>query len=131
MSINPVTGIGPTDKAQLAVENPRSAAVQPSTAKFPIPDPGTSPKQEIQSPQSAAAPSEMPQDEVQVQRDSATNGEIVIKYLDRSGNVILQIPTSQMLAVSHAIDQELESEEKARANEVGTQTGHDGGIHGH
>jgi uncharacterized FlaG/YvyC family protein len=50
-----------------------------------------------------------------VQRDSETNGEIVIRYLDRSGDVILQVPSSQMLALTRAIDQNLQQEAKVRA----------------
>jgi len=73
----------------------------------------------------------MPQDEVQVQRDSGTNGDIVIKYMDHFGNVVLQIPSSQVLGVAHAIDQELAQEAKARAVASETPTGNGGKNHGH
>jgi uncharacterized FlaG/YvyC family protein len=62
----------------------------------------------------------MPTDEVQVQRDSATT-EIVIKYLDGSGNVILQVPSSQVLDVARAIDQGLQQESKDRATTTGAE----------
>jgi len=74
----------------------------------------------------------MPQDEVEVQRDSAANDEIVIKYMDHSGNVILQVPSSQVLGVTRAIDQDFQREQRLRAN-TSAVVGSTGGekAHGH
>ena len=135
MSINPVPGIGPADDARFAAANPRSAQSRPSApaaAESSQPDPGTSPKQEPRIPQNAAASLEMPQDEVQVQRDGGTNGEIVIRYVDRSGDVILQVPSSQVLGMTRAIDEDFQQAARARENAGATQAGSERGkTHGH
>jgi hypothetical protein len=117
MSINPVPIIVPGSATELADANPqkRPNAAQEENPVQPIP--GTSPKQESNSTQPAAASTELPQDEVQVLRDSQTNGEVVIKYLDHAGNLIVQIPSSQMLGVTRAIEQDFQAKEKAHENE--------------
>jgi len=119
MSIDPVSAVG------LAFE----AKPQPSDIRRPQPEPDAadpvSPRPNVVrvSNQSGPAPSsnsEWPQaagDEVQVQQGSQTDGRIVIKYLDASGNVILQIPSSQVLGLARAIDQALNNQQKIRESE--------------
>jgi len=129
MSINPAQGISPTEKAQADAEALRAEQAQPSAPAIPIS--GTSPKQEASQARNASPSSELPQDEVQVQRDSGADGAIVIKYVDRFGDLVLQVPSSQVLGVARAIDQELAQEAKARAVADG-QTDNTGGKgHGH
>lgn len=73
---------------------------------------------------------ELPQDEVQVQRDS--QNQIVIKYLDGSGRVIFQVPSSQVVALQRAIEQALEDQVqrrstanlRANASSEGVRNGH-------
>lgn len=57
----------------------------------------------------------MQQDEVQVQRVNGASGDIVIRYLDASGNLILQIPSSQLLGLAKAVDQALAEQANRRA----------------
>lgn len=121
MSINRVPGVEAASAPQAGAENPRPT----------LPEPGTSPKPEGHPSPSSAALTELPEDEVQVQRDSGAGGEIVIKYLDQSGTVILQVPSSQVLEVARAIDQEVAQAEKTLANRDAYQSSHQGGkIHG-
>jgi uncharacterized FlaG/YvyC family protein len=133
MSINPVSGSGPATDPQFADEHSRPAqsrASAPAQATPARPDPGAAPKQEVRAPQNISEALEMPQDEVEVQRDTATT-EIVIKYMDRSGNVILQVPSSEVLGVARAIDQDFQQEAKARAS-ADTEAENEGGkVHGH
>lgn len=132
MSINPVQGIGPANETRFADANPRPAQRRSSPPEAVGSDPGTPPKQEVHHPQTATGPIELPQDEVQVQRDSQTNGEIVIRYLNGSGNVILQVPSSQVLGVTRAIDEDFQQEAKAREIAGAAQAGTEGGkTHGH
>ena len=134
MSINPVQGIEAVNEAQLAETNlpprpSRSSAEEVKTSADPIP--GTSPSPEVHGSQNVPASPEVPQDEVQVQRDPGVDDEIVIKYVDHSGDLILQIPSSQVLGVAHAISRDFEQEAKARAAN-NTQTDGEGGeTHGH
>lgn len=121
MSINPVSEVGSATDPQTASVGHRAIASTSASARAESAqsNSGTAPKQEVQQPQKAPAPVAEAQDEVQVQRDSTTNGEIVIRYLDRSGDVILQVPSSQMLDVTRVIDANLQQEAKVRTD-VGT-----------
>jgi hypothetical protein len=116
MSISPMLIIPSALDAQSQEVQPRLALGPAAAPTKSSPDSGNPPKQESGNLWGASQPSELPQDEVQVQRDAETNGEVVIKYLDRTGSVILQVPSSQMLGVTRAIEQGLEQETKARAN---------------
>jgi len=110
MSINPVPATGPNEQAVFvgAAAKAASSAASPSPPASAPPDPGTEPKSETASPHDLSAAGGMSQDEVCVQRDSGLNGQIVIKYLDSEGNLILQIPSSQVLGLAKAIEQALQ-----------------------
>jgi hypothetical protein len=117
MSINPVPIITPANTAELADGNLQKRASVPQEQSPVQPIPGTSSNQESGSVKASVASTELPQDEVQVLRDSQTNGEVVIKYLDHSGNLIVQIPSSQVLGVTRAIEQDFQVREKAQQSE--------------
>lgn len=127
MSINPVQG---TEAIQIPPVEARARQQPPAPARARAqePDSGNLPKKEIRVPESAAASFEIPQDEVQVQRDSETNGVIVIKYLDHSGSVILQVPSSQVLGMMRAIDQDFAEKGKARSEPADNEGAN---AHGH
>ena len=128
MSINPVSAMELTIGAQANTLADRPASVEKSSIQ-PVSAP--SPKPETHTLSNTAAASQMPEDEVQVQRDSEANGAIVIKYLDQSGHVVFQVPSSQVLAVAEAINQELAGEAKARENASRMAPESEGGkIHG-
>jgi hypothetical protein len=122
MSINPVQGIGPADATRFDNANSRPAPQTQAgeTAKSAQPAAGNPPKQEVRASETAKLSAPLPQDEVEVQRDSTADGEIVIKYLDHSGNVILQVPSSEVLGVTRAIDRDFQREAKLRASVSGT-----------
>ena len=131
MGINPVPNVEPASTAQFADGNPQKRPPVSPEEPSARPDPGTSPKQEAVFEEQGAASAEVPQDEVQLQRDSQTNGEVVIRYLDHSGNLIVQVPSSQMLGVTRAIDQDFQEQAKARENEAAATETDAGGNHGH
>jgi hypothetical protein len=131
MSTNPVQAITTADNSQSGSEDARSRSTQTSVPSSGTPNSGTSPKQEVSQPNQTAALAEFPQDEVQVQRDSQTNGDIVIRYVDHLGDLVLQVPSSQVLGVARAIDQALAQEAEAQSTAV-AQSGKDGGkAYGH
>jgi len=132
MSVNPVSFIAMNETAggqanRRAVPIPKSSSGEGAAPEF-----GTVPKRRAHDPEGEQRFSEMWRDEVQVQvqRDSESNNEIVIKYVDRSGNLILQIPSSQVLGLARAIEQALAEQaterENARqaASEGGESRGH-------
>jgi len=118
MSINPVQGIENIREVEFAGTNPRPEPARPSASEnenSDEPDPGTAPSQEIRVAQTVSTSPELPQDEVQVQRDSDADDEIVIKYVDHSGNLILQVPSSEVLGLARAIGEDFQQHAKARA----------------
>jgi uncharacterized FlaG/YvyC family protein len=113
MSINPVQLISQIVESRLASGNRRPAELSPAPAQNP--NEGSAPKTEAKSPQSESSTAQLRQDEVDVQRDSQTNGDVVIQYKDHTGNLILQVPSSEVLGVARAIDQDFREEAKTRA----------------
>ena len=120
MSMNPATQIGTVADATSAAESVRPARFPRSQNEpgrpRPVSDPD--PKQEIANRKQVSQAAELPQDEVQVQRDTESNGQIVIRYLDRSGRLILQVPSSQVLGLARAIEQALEEQTKDRTGKA-------------
>ena len=90
----------------------RARAVTTAHSNSIPPDSGPLPIRQTNVPPSRKKSVELPQDEVQVQRDS--QNQIVIKYLDGSGRVIFQVPSSQIVALQQAIEQALGDQAQRR-----------------
>ena len=88
------------------------------------------PRVEIHAAKSNSESAEMPRDEVQVQRVNGASGDIVIRYLDAAGHLILQIPSSQLLGLAKAIDQALEEQANRKAGAGETAPGQGETFHG-
>ena len=118
MSINPVPGTVPFEATAAAGTTTcaASSAAQAPEPHSSSPDLGPKPKSETQQDQKPSVASEVPEDEVRVQRDNSMNGEIVIRYVDAGGNLVLQIPSSQVLGLARAIEQALEKQTKTHTN---------------
>ena len=135
MSIGPVQALGPegatqTADANVGVARPRSTSASSAALSGQQPDSGRLRNQEIQLADNAESRNESPQDVVQVQRDSQVSNEIVIKYTDQAtGQLILQVPSSEVLAVAQGITQDLRHETKAGSNPAGSAV--EGADHGH
>lgn len=131
MSINPVPATGSIDPGvagETAVRRNAARVPQPQTASSQ-PDLGNKPKVEIRAARTDSTSAPAPRDEVRVQRDEEANGQIVIKYVDESGNLILQIPSSQVLGLARAIEQALQEQaqqELRKSATVGPQPGRGG-----
>lgn len=97
--------LGPDARSRQSSELPRQLAK---------PNSGAEPKPVRHDLEHAPQSFELPQDVVQVQRDRETNNQIVIRYLDASGELILQVPSSQVLGLSRAIAQTFEEQACAR-----------------
>jgi hypothetical protein len=121
MSINPVQTISQIVETRPANASPRPEPPAPAETKSNDPNAGNPPKAEAQKTQSASVSAELPQDEVDVQRDTQTNGDVVVKYKDPSGNLILQVPSTQVLGVARAITQDFRTEAKARETTAQTE----------
>lgn len=98
----PAISLGPVhnNELTLSAERVRTQSISSGSAS------GTKSNREIAEIRTQTKEAELPQDEVQVQRDG--QNQIVIKYLDSSGKIIFQVPSSQILALQQAIEQALE-----------------------
>lgn len=123
MSINPVSASISND---LASDTEGHADTQRTPAASES-DLERRSNRELPNPPSPSAPPELPQDEVEVQRDPAGSGQIVVKYLDAKGNLILQVPSAQVLKLARSIEQALDSQAKSRTV---ANTGSEGEPHG-
>ncbi len=119
MGINPVPAItseqtqsAPADRLVQTTQAPAQTSEQSSA-----PASGTRSESVTHGPSAASSASELPQDEVQLLRDQQTHGDVVVKYLDRSGNLVLQVPSSQVLGVARSIIQEFAAKSQAQAEE--------------
>jgi hypothetical protein len=136
MSINPVHGPGADSGTQSADANPRLQRPQAAPAPFdarswePLPNSERLQKQASQPAESTAGENELPQDVVEVQRDSEITNQVVIKYVDQAtGGVILQVPSAEVLNVAHGIVQDLRQAAKPeRSSNPGAVEGVE---HGH
>jgi uncharacterized FlaG/YvyC family protein len=128
MSINPVP---PMAGETFQVKADPHHENQPTT-RSAQPDSGRVPEQNSDLLQNAHSSIEMPEDEVQVQRDSEADGVIVVKYLDHSGNLIVQVPSSQVLSVMRGINQDFQAEAKVRSSRSAEPPANQGEkTHGH
>lgn len=109
MSINPVPAAGPVNEAPAGALQPHVRQSQSDSTPDPVgtvtpSDLGTPPKQESSIANYAPLPAEFPEDEVQLQQDSEIKDQVVVRYLDKaSGQVVLQVPSAQVLAVDRGI----------------------------
>ena len=129
MSINPVQKPDPTSDAGATDGRVRPASTfHTAGSTRPVaPDPGNGPNREIHNQLSTSEASDLSKDEVQVQHDGG-DGQIVIRYLDGSGNLILQIPSSQVLRLARAVDEALRQDQERQVSQT---EGEIGGSHGH
>jgi len=131
MSINPVASIGSMTEAESAAAKSSSAqAPQVAGPAAYVSDSGSAPKPETPVVQGSAPVVEIPQDEVEVQRDSQANNEIVIRYVDGSGNLILQVPSSEVLNLARAIAQTFQ-QKSGQSDRIEATNGEGGNSRGH
>ena len=131
MSIAPVQGF---QAARAQSENATVEAVHPhvqTASRQANPVSGTSPKQENAPAKNTSENYELPQDVVEVHQDPLNKGQVIIQYLDKAGDVIVQVPSSQELAVERGIAQDFEQAAKLRASTAPTAAYSSGGkTHG-
>jgi len=112
---------GDTRDAQVSISENRSAASSSNS--------GSEPKQALHEKETTSQSSELSQDEVQVQQDGG-DGKIVIRYLDGSGNLILQVPSPQVLGLARAIDQALRDQVRSGTVTCSSRQSKEGGSDG-
>jgi hypothetical protein len=81
---------------------------------------GTVPNPENSVEKFGASPYQLPTDVVEVHQDPAIKGQVIIQYLDRAGDVVLQVPSPQELSVERGIVLEFQQAAKQRLGEITT-----------
>jgi hypothetical protein len=128
MSIAPVKSFPPVGNVQPSNTAVGVDTVQVRTASVaaeppPKPVSGTLPKQEIHLAKSTPVNYELPRDVVEVHQDPANKGQVIIQYLDKAGDVVLQVPSTQELSVERGIADEFQQAAKVRAAEGASVAG--------
>jgi hypothetical protein len=122
MSIAPVSS--PQIEASEQAENAgvRSGSIQthPAAEAQAVNRPvsGSAPKQQSAATRNVPATYDLPQDVVEVHQDPQIKNQIIVQYLDRSKNLILQVPSSGELTVERGIAAESQQVAKLRASET-------------
>lgn len=138
MSVDPVLSYPPGRATAASDEPPRPRQAQSHSA---VANPGVVPLSNAGTPsttQKAAvkvtpAATEFPPDEVQLQLDTQIRDQVIIKYTDKAtGEVVLQVPSAQVLDVARGIYDDFQKETKARSAEDSVTIASVGGKpHGH
>jgi hypothetical protein len=135
MSISPAQIISPVGETPVRAPAADSRGDAASRAKNPAPtfppDSENVPKPDGPASKSAPTEPQLPEDEVQLQRDSELQNELIVRYVDKAGNLILQVPGAQMLDCERAIAAEFHHSEARAVASAGEQVGQSGESHGH
>lgn len=122
MSIAPVESLSPITNEPSASPNvpsvnsqarPASGSAEESTQSVS----GTLSKQENTTVKKVPSTYELAQDVVEVHQDPEIKDQIIVQYLDKARNLILQVPSSGELSVERGIAQESQQEAKLRQNQ--------------
>jgi hypothetical protein len=109
MSISPAISITTIPQASSPEPQSFGDSRQPHPQKTAsLPSSGEISDAEGQAPKDDSASSQLPEDEVQLQRDSQLQQEPIVRYMDKTGNLILQVPSAQILNLQRAIAAEFE-----------------------
>ncbi len=119
MSIAPVSTFPPESNESTANSSsnrsPESSA-SGAIEKAPPPVSESLPKQESPAAKSARATYELPEDVVEVHQDPDIKSQVIIQYLDKAKNVILQVPSNEELGVERGIAQDFQHAAKIHAS---------------
>jgi uncharacterized FlaG/YvyC family protein len=133
MSIGPVQSAGSAGAERPAQNNSPAAQSETASASSPISGRSAANEEPALEPSSRSAArsnesAELSPDEVQLQRSSQDEDQIVIKYVvSATGSVILQVPSNQVLDVGRGIQQEFARQAKSEENAETVRAASSGG----
>jgi len=123
MSIGPVQSYSPVINdapATAQPDPPPRPQVRPHVETPPLtfpPNAGQSPEQQAPVKKAPAPESSLPEDEVQLQRDSDFENQLIVRYVDKTGNLILQVPAQQVLDLERTIAAEFQTKSPDTTNQ--------------
>jgi|SRR5208282_3148036 len=128
MSIAPVQGFPTLSSDQPEPTSVRAGYTQTKATTNPAEEPtqpvsGISQKEKSPAAKIVPVTYELPPDVVEVHQDPQLKSQVIVEYLDRSKNVVLQIPSTQELDVERGIAQEVQAAAKLRAKAQAAATG--------
>ncbi len=123
MSIAPVSSSQIGSNEQTENTSLRSGAIQTHPAAEPAQAADrsvseTAPKQQSAATRNVPSTYDLPQDVVEVHQDPQIKDQLIVQYLDKSKNLILQVPSSGELTVERGIAAESQQAAKLRASEA-------------
>lgn len=134
MSIAPVSSFPPDRNESPANQSGDSeqpkGTVATGTSRLAPPVSAPSPKQEVSAAAKVSSSYELPEDVVEVHQDPDIKSQIIIQYLDKAKDVVLQVPSRQELDVERGIAQEFQQAAKQRATENTAIASEPGKSHG-
>jgi len=133
MSISPVKDISNVPEGPTSLQSARHPG-QPhaGVAGHPIPPgSGNSPRPEIHVANDGSAALSRPEDEVQLQHDTELKNRLIVEYVDKSGKIVVQVPSEQMLRLERAIAEELQAAGTRPVPASSTTQRPEGESHGH
>lgn len=126
MSIGPLAPISTGVSTKLAdTETAASSSLRSAVGSAHAPEQSgaeTVPQQEDADSRNSPKADEIPEDVVEVHEDSQVKNQLIVEYMDRAHNVILQVPSDEELAVERGIAQELEQAAKLRSSAPAAST---------
>ena len=84
-------------------------------------------RQDHSKPDAKPAETNVQAEKIQVVRDLQDDNQIVVKYVDQAGNLVLQIPSSQVLNVARTIQEEFQHAAQTREDLTSTAPGKEKG----
>ena len=122
MSIGPVQYLDTMDQNATGTPPPRWLPQDHPTELAPLAQPGSGnvPRPEAQTTKSSSTAPRSQEDEVELLRDSGPENELIFRYVDKSGKVVFQVPSEQLLDVERAFAEEIRRAEAHRAS-IGTR----------
>jgi hypothetical protein len=117
MSIAPLESFPPAKAVNPTVGSRRAQGSDSYAAQILAqPVSGTLPEQESSDGKTLSLTHELPQDVVEVHQDPDSKNQVIIEYLDKARNLILQVPSSEELNVERGIAQEIQQAATLRAS---------------
>ena len=65
---------------------------------------------------------ELPQDVVEVHQDPEDKGQVIIRHLDKAGDVVLQVPSNQKFFTERGIAREFQQATKLHASRAAAES---------
>lgn len=135
MSIGPIESFPPpastqSENVSVGVGTAPGHSVAATAQQTSQPVSGTLSKQEKSVAKNVPEAYEVPEDVVEVHQDPDIKNQVIIEYLDKAKDIVLQVPSTEELSVERGIAAEFQQAAKLRATEETAPASEGGKSHG-